>query len=111
MMSFKSCVHTICVWWLLSVGISIIFYLLHSLISRILEWANQQKRVEGVDQRYRPNLDDVIEGLKGTNGFIIPFQSITKGLLRFKPALTYFGRTLTIPSLSFQTFSLAQFSE
>ena len=75
MMGFKSCVHAICVWWLLSIGISIILYLLHSLISQILEWANQQKRVEeGADHCYRPNLDDVIEGLKGTDGFIIPLE-------------------------------------
>ena len=65
MMRFNSCVHAICVWWLVSVGISLFLYFLYSLISQILEWANQQQTRRNSCQP--PSFDDVIEVLKGNN--------------------------------------------
>ena len=82
-MSSNSCVHVICVWWLLSVGMSLFLYFLHSLISQILEWANQQRRVE---DSYQPSFDDVIEALKGTHYIITTYsksQIVSKSKFSF----------------------------
>ena len=82
-MSSKSCVHVICVWWLLSVGMSLFLYFLHNLISQILEWANQQRRVE---DSYQPSFDDVIEALKGTHYIITTYsksQIVSKSKFSF----------------------------
>ena len=70
---FKSSVNAICVWWLLSVGLSAIVYLLHSLIRPILEWGmqcNQQKRID-VNEDCTLHFDDVISIVKGIEHFLM----------------------------------------
>lgn len=65
--SFKSSVNAICVWWLVSVGLSAILYLLHSLISHVLHlWKCKPKRIAPNDKDdYTLNFDDVISSIEG----------------------------------------------
>ena len=74
-LSFKSSVNAICVWWVVSVGLSVILYVLHSLITHGLKeykkyTTTSTKKTKIVDKTqlvedYSMNFDDIISGIKG----------------------------------------------
>ena len=59
LLTFKSSVYAICVWWISSVGLSAVMYILYLLIQRILEMFQSKVNT------YQPTFDDVVSGLKG----------------------------------------------
>ena len=59
LITFKSSIYAICVWWISSVGLSAVMYFLYLLIQRILEMFQSKVNT------YQPTFDDVVSGLKG----------------------------------------------
>lgn len=71
-MSFKSSINAICVWWAVTIGLCVLLYLVHSLISYVLlvwqHYCNRQHRVATIDKEdYQRHwdFDEVITALKG----------------------------------------------
>ena len=87
--TFKSSINVICLWWIYSVGLSILCYFLHNLISYVLSrdlciqnlkpWIKRKvnhlrrlKKIKTIDKDdYTLNFDDVISTIRGTVTFWI----------------------------------------
>lgn len=72
-MSFKSSINAICVWWAVTIGLCVLLYLVHSLISYVLllwqHYCNRQHRVATIDREDYHDFDEVITAIKGKEGF------------------------------------------
>jgi hypothetical protein len=61
-LSFKSSVNAICLWWLVSIGISALIYVLYSLIHRLSDVLRIRVQPQTNEEL---TFDDILAGLKG----------------------------------------------